>query len=75
MLRKQRIRLTGRLCEPEFTNALIAKSSFLGEWQKRGLLKNEIFLVLNDEKKSSVHGIPLCYSSELGLYIEAKDVK
>lgn len=75
MLRKQRIRLTGRLCEPEFTNALIAKSSFLGEWQKKGLLKNEIFLVLNDEKRVSVHGSPLCYSSELGLYIEAKDVK
>ena len=73
IISKQRIRLSGWLCRSDFTEEIIAKSAFLSEWQRRGPLKRDVFLVLNEDGGIKIQNIPFESSPQFGFYVKKKE--
>ena len=74
---KQRLRLSGRFSRRWMVDAVIAeleeKTKALEEWQQSPWLRGEVFLLLDKNGRTMLHGTPLRYSAEDGLCIEEEE--
>ncbi len=74
---KQRLRLSARFSRRWAVDAVIAeleeKTRALAEWQQSPWLRGEVFLLLDENGRTILHGTPLRYSAEDGLCIEGEE--
>ena len=74
---KQRLRLSARFSKRWLVDDVIREleqsALALAEWQQSPWLRGEVFLLLDESGRTSLHGTPLFYSREDGLCIEKEE--
>jgi CRISPR-associated endonuclease/helicase Cas3 len=73
---RERLRLPRRFCTPwsidQTLEDLERMTQRVSVWQQAGLLRGELFLLLNDDLRAELGGMTVVYSKTVGFYIEER---